>query len=141
MKISKICVDGSCDHEGNIQYRGVNCDTGEELFRFGPISNGTSNVAEFLAIVEAQEYLRKNSLLCPIYSDSMVARTWYRKKKHNSKLSGDSAGFVLALLQHAENLISLHKYKAHVRKWQTKKWGENKADFGFKKRKKKNLVL
>jgi ribonuclease HI len=48
-----IVVNGSWDGAaGRLEYRGVEVETGRLLFRQGPFAEGTTNVAEFLAIVE-----------------------------------------------------------------------------------------
>ena len=69
-----ISVDAACDGSpGNLEYRGVNTGTGEQIFHQGPIKNGTNNLGEFLAIVHALALLKKQNKSMPIYSDSRNA--------------------------------------------------------------------
>lgn len=49
-----IAVDAACaGNPGRMEYRGVDVASGVELFRFGPVDDGTNNVGEFLALVHA----------------------------------------------------------------------------------------
>jgi ribonuclease HI len=49
-----ISVDAACNGSpGKLEYRGVDTESGEEIFRAGPYPDGTNNVGEFLAIGHA----------------------------------------------------------------------------------------
>ena len=77
-----VAVDAACSGStGRLEYRGVDLQTGKELFRQGPFENGTNNVGEFLAIVHALVMLMKKGNQIPIYSDSATAIGWVKKKR------------------------------------------------------------
>src|SRR5699024_10014765 len=55
-----ISVDvGTRGNPGPVEYQGVDTKTGKVIFSHGPISKGTNNIGEFLAIVHALAYLNK----------------------------------------------------------------------------------
>ncbi len=118
---------------GDMEYRGVNTATGEQLFHQGPLADGTNNVGEFLAIVHALAYLQKLGSRLPIYSDSVNAIKWVQAKKHRSKLEPtDHNDKIFDLLDRAEKWLAENTYPNPILKWETKAWGENPADFGRK---------
>jgi hypothetical protein len=52
--VDSICVEASCiGNPGDLEYRGVHTATREVIFHKRPMSNGTKELAEFLAIVHA----------------------------------------------------------------------------------------
>ena len=65
---------------GRMEYRGVWVEDGTELFRVGPIDEGTNNIGEFLAIVHALALLHKSGKPTPIYTDSVNALKWVAKR-------------------------------------------------------------
>src|SRR5699024_10215414 len=76
-----VSVDAACSgNPGPMEYRGVDTETGDELFHHGPVPNGTNNIGEFLAIVHALAMLQKENSKLPIYSDSAIAIGWVAKK-------------------------------------------------------------
>ena len=82
-----ISVDAACDGSpGNLEYRGVQTQTGRELFHVGPLRNGTNNLGEFLAIVHALALLQKQGKATPVYSNSRTALAWVRQQQVRSKL-------------------------------------------------------
>ena len=82
-----ISVDAaSSGNPGKMEYRGVDTQTHEELFRQGPFLQGTNNVGEFLALAHGLAYLKKIGSDRNIYSDSKIAIGWVKKKKCNTKL-------------------------------------------------------
>ena len=94
--LPSISVDAACSGSpGLLEYRGVNTETGEQIFRAGPYPNGTNNVGEFLAVARAMDYLSKHKLDWPIYSDSETAMTWVKTKKCNTKLERTSTNAML----------------------------------------------
>ena len=129
-----ICVDAACSGSpGPLEYRGVDLRSGQEIFRQGPYRNGTNNVGEFLAIVHALGWLQQNRLNLPIYSDSVTAIGWVRKKHCNTELAFDGTNTALSeLLQHAEDWLDENKVAVPILKWDTKAWGEIPADFNRK---------
>jgi ribonuclease HI len=129
-----VSVDAACDGSpGNLEYRGVNTATGEELFHRGPLSNGTNNLGEFLAIVHALRLLTGQGKTNPIYSDSRNALLWVEKKYVGSKLPrNDRTEVVWTLADEALDWLKANRYPNKSLKWKTEEWGEIRADFGRK---------
>ncbi|MFZ2464463.1 MAG: ribonuclease H family protein [Caldibacillus thermoamylovorans] len=128
-----IAVDAACSgNPGPMEYKGVCLKTGQTLFHFGPII-GTNNIGEFLAIVHALGFLQKKNLSIPIYSDSQIAIKWVKMKKANTNLPlTKETEQVWNLIKRGEQWLQTHSYANPIIKWETKLWGENKADFGRK---------
>lgn len=129
-----ISVDAACSgNPGDMEYKGVYTESGEEIFHFGPIANGTNNIGEFLAIVHALALLKEKNSNLPIYSDSMTALGWVRKKKANTTIEQNASTEKLwELIMRAESWLKSNTYTNPLLKWDTKSWGESKADFGRK---------
>lgn len=135
MKPNKgICVDGSSrGNPGIAGYQAVDLSTGEQLFKVD-IGISTNNIAEFLGLAHAISYAKKNGYT-EIYSDSVTAIAWIRNKKAKSTLVlNDKTKKSLDFIERTEKYLNTidPSYMNLVNKWETKKWGENKADFGFK---------
>lgn len=132
--IESISVDAACSgNPGNMEYKGVYTENNEAIFHFGPVANGTNNIGEFLAIVHALALLKKKNLDLPIYSDSMIALGWVRKKKVNTTIDrNESTKKLWDLITRAEEWLKNNTYPNKLLKWETKQWGESKADFGRK---------
>ncbi len=133
--LNSLSVDAACKgNPGNLEFRGVYTDTGTELFRRGPYDEGTVNIGEFLAIVLALAWLKKNKLIMPIYSDSKTAMIWVRKKQVNTKLRWTEKN--QKLLKAVHNAMQWLKENncsnIPILKWETKLWGEIPADYGRK---------
>ena len=131
--LPSICVDAACSGSpGPLEYQGVLTESGEQIFRAGPFSDGTNNVGEFLAIVLAMDWLITKKLDLPIYSDSANAIAWVKAGKCNTKLSRMPSNKLLFdfIVRAEEALKSYPVFK--VLKWDTKAWGEIPADFGRK---------
>lgn len=130
-----ICVDAACSgNPGLMEYRGVHTSSGEEIFRIGPLEDGTNNIGEFLAIVHAlamfEKQGKKEQL---IYTDSRVAIKWIIARKAKTKLERNTRNTaVFALLERAENWLQSHSWDHRILKWKTEHWGEIPADFGRK---------
>ncbi len=147
-RLPSLCVDAACSgNPGLLEYRCVelradgeawDCAArgailGREVFRRGPFAQGTNNIGEFLAIVEALMYCQKSGCDWPIYSDSVNALAWVRAKKARTNLKPTEANAPLfARVAQAEAWLRQHTYPNPVLKWQTEHWGENPADFGRK---------
>ncbi|MCC6816149.1 MAG: ribonuclease H family protein [Saprospiraceae bacterium] len=132
---NSIAVDAACEgNPGKMEYRGVNPFTGEEIFHVGPLVNGTNNIGEFLAIVHALALFEKtNNTKAEIYTDSVTAISWVKRKKANTKLIHDSSNSdVFELLKRATLWLNNHSYSNPIIKWNTEQWGEIPADFGRK---------
>jgi ribonuclease HI len=133
--LPSICVDAACSGSpGQLEYRGVFTESGEQLFHAGPFPDGTNNVGEFLAIVHALSWLEKQRKQFPVYSDSRNAISWVYTGKCKTQLKRTERNAPLfAMIHSAENWLAENVLKENaVRKWDTELWGENPADFGRK---------
>ncbi|MGE5357365.1 MAG: viroplasmin family protein [Deltaproteobacteria bacterium] len=133
-ELNSISVDAACSgNPGQLEYRGVSTATGSEIFRIGPLPEGTNNIGEFLAIVHALALLKKQNSNIPVYSDSASAILWVKQKKASTKLERSvSNEQTFDLVERAENWLKENKYNNKVLKWLTQFWGEIPADFGRK---------
>lgn len=131
---NSISVDvGTRGNPGPVEYQGVDTRTGEVIFSYGPISKGTNNLGEFLAIVHALAYLNKIGSNKTIYTDSRNAMKWVKEKKVSTTLKRDeTTAEIWHLIDRALDWLHTHSYENKILKWETKKWGEIKADYGRK---------
>jgi ribonuclease HI len=131
---NSISVDvGTSGNPGPVEYKGVDTKTGEVIFSKGPIRKGTNNLGEFLAIVHGLAYLQKMNSDKTVYSDSVNAIKWVKQKEVSSTLVRDeSTKEIWDLVDRAVHWLKTNKYANKVAKWQTKQWGEIKADYGRK---------
>lgn len=129
-----ISVDvGTHGNPGPVEYQGVDTRTGEVIFSYGPISKGTNNLGEFLAIVHALAYLKKQGSNKTVYSDSENAIKWVKRKAVSTTLKRDaSTEEIWQLIDRAVYWLKTNTYENKVLKWDTEKWGEIKADYGRK---------
>lgn len=133
--LPSLSVDAACSgNPGLMEYRGIDNQSKQELFLKGPFKDGTNNIGEFLAIVHALAMLKKKGFNnMPIYSDSVTAMGWVKKKKANTKLEVTAHNEELFdLIERAEIWLKENQYNNPIYKWETKRWGENPADFGRK---------
>lgn len=131
-----ICVDASCrKNPGPFQYRGIDIDTKEILFEF-KYGHGTNNIGEFLAVVHALAYCKKNELTCDIYTDSQTALAWVRNGRCNTTLqpcqNKDLNEGIKEAIRRAEAFLKNDRPKNRVLKWDTRANGEIPADYGLK---------
>ena len=129
-----IAVDAACSgNPGKMEYRGVYLQTGKEIFHYGPVY-GTNNIGEFLAIVHGLALLKQKGLTnMPIYSDSVNAQLWVKKKQCKTTLKRDTKTEALhQLIERAEKWLKENEYSNPIIKWPTEEWGEIPADFGRK---------
>tara|TARA_B100001079_G_scaffold85395_1_gene73474 strand:- start:1938 stop:2546 length:609 start_codon:yes stop_codon:yes gene_type:complete len=133
-ELNSISVDAaSSGNPGIMEYQGVDTNTKEVLFKMGPFNNATNNIGEFLALVHGIAILEKDLQKRIIYSDSVTAMSWVRKKRCQTKLKrNDENEEVFILIDRATKWLKENNYSATIRKWETKKWGEIPADFGRK---------
>ncbi|MCB0119941.1 MAG: ribonuclease H family protein, partial [Anaerolineales bacterium] len=106
--LPSVCVDAACSGApGKLEYRGVNTESGEEIFRTGPYADGTNNVGEFLAIVHALTWQEKHNVHVPIYSDSENAISWVYNGQCRTKLKHTPKNAILfAIIHSAENWLA-----------------------------------
>ena len=132
--LHSICVDAaSSGNPGKMEYRGVDTKTQKVLFHKGTFERATNNVGEFLALVHGLAYLKKNKSDRFIYSDSMTAMSWVRKRHCKTKLQQNKKNAeVFELINRAEDWLKTNTYQTQILKWETKTWGEIPADFGRK---------
>lgn len=131
--LPSISVDAACSGApGPLEYRGVETESGREIFKYGPFADGTNNVGEFLAIVRAVLWLQEQGHDWPIYSDSENAILWVKLKTCRTNLARTSrnASIFERIAQAEQTLKTVKSFK--LLKWDTKTWGENPADFGRK---------
>ncbi|MDD3567679.1 MAG: ribonuclease H family protein [Bacteroidales bacterium] len=118
---------------GDMEYQGVDAKTARIIFRQGPYFDGTNNVGEFLAIVHGLAYLKQKGSDLPIYTDSMTAISWVRRKKANTTLKKTGRNEILfELIARAEKWLHENTWQNKILKWETQIWGEIPADFGRK---------
>lgn len=134
VKANAWAVDAACSgNPGPMEYRCIDLQTGAEVFHFGPV-HGTNNIGEFLAIVHALALMERQGIHGKvIYSDSVNAALWIKKKhckttlEHNAKTAR-----LYSIIERAEAWLRTHEVSVPILKWDTKKWGEIPADFGRK---------
>ncbi|QHT59034.1 ribonuclease H [Paenibacillus lycopersici] len=129
-----ISVDvGTSGNPGPVEYKGVDTRTGEVIFAVGPVKKGTNNLGEFLAIVHALALLKQQGSSKTVYSDSMNALKWVKQKNVSTTLPRDaSTAEIWDMVDRAVRWLQTNAYSNKVLKWQTKQWGEIKADYGRK---------
>lgn len=129
-----ISVDAACSgNPGLMEYKGVYTKDSKELFHYGPVENGTNNIGEFLAIVHALAWSKERDSDLPIYSDSKIAIGWVGKHKANTSVPRNSSTEHLwKSIDRAVYWLDNNSYTNKIFKWETKFWGESKADFGRK---------
>lgn len=133
-----MAVDAACNmRTGRMEYRGVDALTKKECFAMGPFEATTNNVGEFLALVHALALLNSQPThahrMLPIYSDSMTAIAWVRKKKANTKMApSEKNAHLRELIMRAERWLHEHTWQNPILKWDTAHWGEIPADYGRK---------
>lgn len=140
MKIIEDSISVDCSAFGKynngikFEYKGVNTKTGEVLFASKVYECGTVNIGEFLAIVHALAYCKMKNIDVPIYSDSMTALSWLRRKKIKTTLPKNNPE-IFKIIERALHWLKSNDYKNPVLKWETGLWGENPADYSRKNKK------
>tara|TARA_B100000029_G_scaffold473183_1_gene514336 strand:- start:434 stop:1048 length:615 start_codon:yes stop_codon:yes gene_type:complete len=131
---NSISVDAaSSGNPGTMEYQGVDTMSKKVLFKKGPFKEATNNIGEFLALVHGLAMLKKIKSNKIIYSDSITAISWVKKKKCNTKLNPNNINKeIFDLIDRAIKWLNSNSYNTQIVKWETKKWGEIPADFGRK---------
>jgi ribonuclease HI len=132
--LPSVCVDAACSGApGPVEYRGVLTESGQLLFQQGPYLDGTNNVGEFLALVQALVWLEKQAQSLPVYSDSENALAWVKARHCRTQLAHTSRNVTLfAEIARAETWLAENDATCPILKWDTRSWGEIPADFGRK---------
>ena len=116
-----------------MEYQGVDTQSKKILFKQGPYKEATNNIGEFLALVHGLALLKKLKSNQIVYSDSITAISWVKKKKCQTKLIPNKDNKeVFVLIHRAINWLNTNSYNTKIVKWETKNWGEIPADFGRK---------
>ncbi len=113
---------------GKTEYQAINLATRERIF-YRNLGNQTTNIGEFLAVVEAVKYIIENNFQPRvIFTDSMTAIAWFKAKKTSSTKPNKDLQraeiFLRALSADIDTIEVIH--------WDNKRWGETPADFGRK---------
>lgn len=126
---SGIAVDAAHSTKNRkTEFRGVDLKTGKILF-YQDLGNQTTNIGEFLAIVEAVKYIIENDYQPKvIFSDSTTAISWFKNKR-------TASGKRYPKLMKAEIYLRAIAHwidEIEVCQWDNKLWGEIPADFNRK---------
>lgn len=129
-----LCVDAACSGSpGPLEWRVVELPANRTVLRKGPFTNGSNNIGEFLALVDAIRYRDEKHLQMPIYTDSVTALAWLRAKKCKTTLPvRETNPRLFELIQQAEAILRGIEPTREIYKWDTEKWGEIPADYGRK---------
>jgi ribonuclease HI len=128
--VDSICVAASrVGRAGDVEYRGVHTATREVIFHKHPMSNGTKELAEFLALVHALAHLNNQSSNTDIYSDSEIAILWVKSKNVPTDLEqNENNEEIFNLTERALNWLANKDYTNPLLKWNTSAWGKNPAN-------------
>mgnify|MGYP001335332684 CR=1 FL=1 len=136
-----IAVDASCrsgsgtNGAGVVEWRGVDLETGKEIFSSDIYPEGTISQGECAAIFDGVKWCIDNGHPGPVYSDSVTAIAWANGKTPKmtpTKASAAMCERIWSDLGWAELDEVRAVIKSHLMKWETDKWGENPADLGYK---------
>lgn len=131
--LDSLAVDAACSgNPGVMEYQGVYVATRTQIFHYkAPV--GTNNIGEFLALVHGLSYLKRKGLQQVLYSDSVNAINWVRRKECRTKLPlTPETADLWNYIRRAEHWLETNTYSTEIRKWDTDRWGEIPADFGRK---------
>lgn len=132
-----LCVDGAFSYQRNrMEFQAIGLPEHAIVFEKGPYEGGGASIAEFVGLVQGLQYLQANGLDMPIYSDSKTAISWIRKKRLNSKVikRDDCPELIKSMVADAMKWVRQNEdfLAGRIRKWHTRFWGENPADYGRK---------
>ena len=135
VELDAVAVDAACNGSpGDMEYRGVRIGSGEELFSAGPYLDGTNNIGEYLALIDAARLLKeRGELHTVIYSDSRIAQGWLRARHCGTKLAHTGRNdIIFDLIERGTRWLRENHISNPIRKWETDQWGEIPADYGRK---------
>lgn len=123
-EVVEVCADGSF-FEGGCAWRVTDLE-GCELFESPRYEGGSSNIAEFLGIVQALRMIPSSGV---VWTDSKIAMRWvYLKRARTWMLNNPELTF---LIEEAEEWLRWN-WHAKVKFWNRNYRGEIPADFGLK---------
>lgn len=127
-----IAVDVGCKgNPGKAEYRGVDIETGREIFHIRIPGLATNNSGEYLGAVHGLTYaMTKNDKYYKVYTDSKTAISWVRQKKCKTKYA-DNNPDQIKMIADAESFLK--KYGGKVYFWDNRLFGETPADLSGKK--------
>lgn len=140
-----VIVDSSCIDfrgtrlrdgyfHGRVEWQGIDLETGERVFDSPVHLQSTINIGEFCAIVDGMKWLHsKGKFTAPVYSDSKIAIDWVLRRTTSTSLplNHHTAEAHYDLRKSLEWIID-NKPANPVFWWNSRKMGENLADFGRK---------
>ena len=124
-----IAVDAACSWSwGVMEYQGIDLIQQKKVFSF-KFEEGTNNIWEFLAIVHWLAWIKEKWLTnYSLYSDSMTAISWVRKKRCNSSYAPKNQK-LMDIIKKAEKWLTVNNYSTPLLKRNTENWWEIPADF------------
>ncbi len=129
--IAVDCGAISGKNPGTFEYRGIDIETGECVFRYTIPGESTNNIAEWLAIINGIAYLVENNRTDAIYSDSLTAIAWWRKKSCKTKYAVTDKTQLNDISLGCKMLALNPKIKVHF--WDNNLYGEIPADLSGRK--------
>jgi len=133
--VPSVAVDAAASAaRGPVLYRGVALlPEGRTAPLFaGQLEEATVNAGEFVALVEALRRLHEQGRDMPVYTDSRVALAWWKKGGPPEKVRRTWSDAARRAVDRAASWLAAHPGPWDVRLWDTRRWGENPADFGRK---------
>jgi len=132
MKCKNIFVDAWVSgNPGLGGWRGIY--NKQVIFNRKPKSIITNNIGEYFALIDAIKWCKTNlpNDYVIIWTDSLTALSWYKKKKTKSNIKDDKLKDVILKTEKYLKNVNLDNIK--ILKWDTKSRGEIPADFGRKR--------
>lgn len=119
---------------GKVEWQVRDLATGEFVRSSHVQEHSTGPIGETLGVITALRYLHeKGDHTTPVYCDNETAIEWVQARVCRSKLPLNlKTASTITDLNHAFDWLNEKKPRNPVRKWQTKIWGENPADFNRK---------
>ena len=119
---------------GAVDWQCVDLATGEVVVRSEVYPEGTNNIGEFVAVIDALRYLHKRGRIKePVYTDSQIAMAWHRRAYPRTKHPRRKASEPLfAAMDKAVQWLKEVRPPNPVLHWKKDLWGETPADFGRK---------
>ena len=135
-----ICTDAACpSNPGPIEYRAVDIATNTELFVRWPYAGWSTNLAEFLWIVEWLQWMVIHNIDYPknlktiLYTDSKIALSRVKQWSINTSIPRDSNNALLfEKIDLACDRLKHNPQRSQqltLKKRPTSQWGQIPADF------------